>query len=155
MEGDHIKLIDFEPVVDTNKAFQLVSELDTTKRLGVWDVSTFDNMKDDHHNVVHDCFSTREGTFLYLTGCSAFAHGWRKSTKGHPISMTYDWNAFELLLQHLEYKAFQTHEKEHRLKLRIVEHYWKARVELVYALKEGIVSSFIPLTTKKEPKEGE
>lgn len=39
------------------------------------------------------------------------------------------------------------------MELCTVEHYWKAQVKLVYALKEGAMP-FIPPTAKKELKEG-
>ena len=65
-----------------------------------------------------------------------------------------DWYAFELLPQHLEYEALQTYERwteEYTVQLYQVERYWEARVELITALKEGVVASFI--TTVKEEEQ--
>jgi len=45
---------DFEPVVDTNKAFEPILALDTTSRLRVWSVGTFHEIEDDHCSSVRD-----------------------------------------------------------------------------------------------------
>lgn len=52
MVDDHTE--DFGPVVDTNKAFEYVSTLDTTSRLWVLSVDTFHDMKDDHCSMVRN-----------------------------------------------------------------------------------------------------
>lgn len=85
-EGINTK--DFEPLVDSYEAFQSNSTLDTTIQLRVFNVGTFDNMKDDHHGSVHNRFSN------HVRGISSpdwklQLHTWsRKSAKGHPILMS-------------------------------------------------------------------
>lgn len=59
LEGDHTE--DFEPMMDTNEAFEPVSALDTTRKLRVWSVGTFDEMEYDHYNMVRDRFLERVG----------------------------------------------------------------------------------------------
>ena len=52
----------FEPVVDTNEAFEPISALDTTSRLRVLSVDTFDDMDNDPHQMVKDPFLGRAGS---------------------------------------------------------------------------------------------
>lgn len=47
--------------MDASTAFQPILTLDTTIKLWVWGVGTFNNMENDHHGVVHDCFLVRAG----------------------------------------------------------------------------------------------
>lgn len=47
-------------MVDIDKPFQPILALDTTRRLWICGVGTFDDMKDNHGGVVHDCFSGRK-----------------------------------------------------------------------------------------------
>lgn len=50
---------DFELLVDTNEAFESISILDTTNRLRVLSVGTFDKRDDDPCHMVGDQFSER------------------------------------------------------------------------------------------------
>jgi len=53
LEGTYTK--DFQELVDTDETFLPILALETTKRLQVWIVGTFDNMEDDDHITVGDC----------------------------------------------------------------------------------------------------
>ena len=59
MEGAHIE--NFGLVVDTDEAFEPISTSDTTRRLRVSHVGTFDTIEDDHGRGVHDRFSGHAG----------------------------------------------------------------------------------------------
>ena len=59
VEGAHVE--DFGPAVDTDKAFEPISASDTTKRLRVSHVDTFDTMKGDRGIVVRgNCFENTQ-----------------------------------------------------------------------------------------------
>ena len=153
LEGAHT--VDFEPAVDTDEAFEPISALDTTSRLRVLSVGTFDEMDDDPRHVVRDRFSGRAGG-ISLPDWKLRFRTWMKEKRQRSPSFN-DWYAFELLPQHLEFEALQTYERwtdEHELQLREVERYWEARVELISALKEGAVASLLP-TVKVEEKPAE
>lgn len=58
----------------------------------------------------------------------------------------------------MEHEALLTYKKwsrEHQIELCAVECYWKAKVVLIFALKEGAMFTFVTLTTKEESKKGE
>lgn len=154
LDSDHIE--DFEPVVDTDEAFQPVSALDTTRRLRVCSVDTFDEMEDDPHSMVRDRFSRRAGG-ISLPDWKLRFQTWMKEKRQRSPTFN-EWYAFELLPQHLEHEALQTYGRwteEHSLQLLQVERYWEARIELISALKEGAVSSLIPTVKDGDPPKEE
>ena len=57
LEGTHTK--NFWPAVDTNEAFEHILALDTTSRLHILSVGTFDDMADNPCLMVKDRFSGR------------------------------------------------------------------------------------------------
>ena len=59
LEGTHTE--NFGLAVDTNEVFEPISVLDTTSRLRVFSVGSFDNMDDDPHRIVKDQFFGRAG----------------------------------------------------------------------------------------------
>ena len=142
---------DFEPVVDTDEAIQPVSAWDTTRRLRVWSVGTFDDMEDDHRSMVRDRFSGRAGG-ISLPDWKLRFRTWMREKRQRSPSFN-DWYAFELLPQHLEHEALQTYERwtvAHWLSLQEVERYWDARVELISALKEGAAMNLLPSNDGEE-----
>ena len=144
LEGAHTE--DFEPAVDTNEASEPNSALDTTSRLRVWSVGTFDEMDDDPRQVVRDRFSGRAGG-ISLPDWKLRFRTWMKEKRQRSPSFN-DWYAFELLPQHLEFEALQTYERwteRHEEDLEEVERYWQARVELISALKDGAVANMAPV----------
>ena len=60
LKGTHTEK--FGPTVDTNEAFEPISALDTTSRLRVLSVDTFDDMDNDPHQMVKDPFLGRAGS---------------------------------------------------------------------------------------------
>ncbi len=139
-------------MVDTDEAFQPVSALDTTRRLRVCSVDTFDEMEDDPHNMVRDRFSGRAGG-ISLPDWKVRFQTWMKEKRQRSPTFN-EWYAFELLPQHLEHEALQTYGRwteEHSLQLLQVERYWEARIELISTLKEGAVSNLIPTLKDGDP----
>ena len=69
-----------------------------------------------------------------------------------------DWYIFELLPQHLGYEALQTYEhwtEEYTVQLCEAERFSEARVELIAAVKEGAIASFISTIKEEEqPRDG-
>lgn len=154
LEGEHTE--DFGPLVDTDEAFQPDSTLDTTRRLRVLSVGTFDDMEDDHRGIVRDRFSGRAGG-ISLPDWRLRFRTWIKEKRQRSSSFN-DWYAFELLPQHLEHEALQTYERwteTHWLELREVEQYWEARIELISALKDGAVATLAPSILKEGEKSTE
>ena len=63
---EDVHTTNLEPEVDTNEVFQPISALDTTSRLRIWSVGTFDDMEDDDHGSVRDPFFSRAGNIFLL-----------------------------------------------------------------------------------------
>jgi hypothetical protein len=84
---EDVHTTNLEPEVDTNEAFEPISALDTTSRLRIWSVGTFDEMEDDHRGSVRDRFSGRAGASPCPIGNSDFVPGSRRNVKGLPVSM--------------------------------------------------------------------
>ena len=106
VEGVHVE--DFGPVVDTDEAFEPISALDTTRRLRVSYVGTFDTIEGDHSGGVRDRFSGRAGS-ISLPDWKLRLRTWIKEKRQRSSGFN-DWYAFELLPQYLEFEALQTYE---------------------------------------------
>ena len=140
-----------EPEVNTNKVFEHILALDTTSRLRIWSVGTFDEMEDDHHSSVRDRFFGRAGGISLPDWKLRFCT-WIKEKRQRSSNFN-DWYAFKLLPQHLEYEALQTYEgwtEGQQQQLQEVEQYWEAQVELISALKDGAVATLAPPTLKEQ-----
>lgn len=100
LEGDHTK--DFEPLVDTDKVFYPILALNTTRTLRIWNMGTFNDMKDNHCDIVRDQFLGCAGG-ISLHDWKLYFYTWmKKKCEGLPsFDNSY---VFELLPKHLEYK---------------------------------------------------
>ena len=155
-EGRSSDLLDVEPVVAPDEAFQPTSAWGTATRSHVLWVGSFDEMEEETRGGIRDRFSGRAGT-ISLQDWKIWFRTWMREKRQRNTNFN-DWYAFELLPQHLEHEALQTYEQwteAHWMELRQVERYWETRVELVSALKEGAASSLMAVPeVKSEVPEG-
>ena len=87
-------------------------------------VGIFDDMEEDTWVGIHDRFSGRVWTISLQKQKIQF-HTWMQEKDQRNTNFN-DWYAFELLPQHLEYKALQTYVQwmeAHWVELRQVERY--------------------------------
>ena len=98
LEGPHTE--NFGPAVDTNEAFEPILTLDTTSRLQVLSVGTFDDIDDDPRQMVRDRFSRQardislpDWKLRFRIWMKRSANGLRASTIGMPSSCYHNiWN---------------------------------------------------------------
>ena len=93
LEGTHTE--NFRPTEDTIETFEPISDLDTTSRLRVLSVGTFDNIDDDPCQIVTGRFSGRAGGISLLDWKLKF-RTWMKEKRQRSPSFN-DWYALELL----------------------------------------------------------
>lgn len=64
--SDSVHTTDFGLGLDTDKASKPISTLNTSRRLRIWCVGTFDKKEDDPRSMVRNRFSGRAGSISLL-----------------------------------------------------------------------------------------
>jgi hypothetical protein len=123
-QGRSSDLLDSEPVVAPDEAFQPTSAWGTATRSHVHWLGSFDEMEEETRGGIRDRFSGRAGT-ISLQDWKIRFRTWMREKRQRNTNFN-DWYAFELLPQHLEHEALQTYEQwteAHWMELRQVERY--------------------------------